>query len=168
MKISYHSPRPYMVFEHVHTIGCSHEYANPSGHSMFSSSVPLFIFLDFMGTAKPLRTLKWKATLSAIIAFTGIMGFARIYQGMHTLDQIIYGWCLGVWFALFFHFCIREWMIDHVDNRMGEMARKYKTWVNLAVLFVLFMAGQLIPYIYVEHYFKAPNKWKEYLVRQCG
>ncbi len=106
-----------MVFESVHTVGCSHEYANPSGHSMFSSSVGLFIFLDFMGTRN--RNIKWFSVLSSIFAFTGIMGFARIYQGLHTVDQVLYGWCLGFWFALFFHFCIREWLIDHVDNRIG-------------------------------------------------
>jgi membrane-associated phospholipid phosphatase len=92
-----------------------------------------------MGTRN--RNIKWFAVLSSIFAFTGIMGFARIYQGLHTVDQVLYGWCLGFWFALFFHFCIREWLIDHVDNRIGEMSRNYKTWVNLSVIVMLFLAG---------------------------
>jgi membrane-associated phospholipid phosphatase len=48
-KIGYHEPRPYMVWGDLTAIGCSHEYGQPSGHSLFSAGFAMFVFLDFTG-----------------------------------------------------------------------------------------------------------------------
>ena len=38
----------------------------------------------------------------------GSVGFSRMILGVHSLDQVVYGWLIGVWFALTFHFCVHE------------------------------------------------------------
>ena len=90
MKIGYHEPRPYMSDDQIIVIGCSHEYGNPSGHSLFSAGFSLLSFMDFMGKAP--KTRGFFFALGGPIAFFLLMGFARVYQGVHTIDQVIYGW----------------------------------------------------------------------------
>lgn len=91
MKIGYHEPRPYMTFDNMTTIGCSHEYGNPSGHSLFSAGFAIFTFLDFLGKNDKKSVGYIIGLIGAILFFT-LMGFARVYQGVHSIDQVLFGW----------------------------------------------------------------------------
>lgn len=116
MKIGYYSPRPYMTFDGLTTIGCSHEYGNPSGHSLFSAGFSLFVFLDFFShQSGGEKSRAYNTCLIAAIAFFVLMGFARVYQAVHSVDQVLYGWQLGIWGALYFNYCLRDWLISHVN-----------------------------------------------------
>ena len=44
-----------------------------------------------------------------------IIGFARFYEGVHSLNQIVYGWSIGLWIAFYFHLCFRDMIIEHVE-----------------------------------------------------
>lgn len=90
MKIGYHEARPFMAFANSSAIGCSHEYGNPSGHSLFSAGFAIFLFLDFFGGAQ--KNGRYWGFLVAANLYWLIMGFARIYQGVHTINQVFYGW----------------------------------------------------------------------------
>lgn len=46
-KMAYSEPRPYFVDPDIIPHGCSAEFGNPSGHSLFAAAFFLFIFLDF-------------------------------------------------------------------------------------------------------------------------
>ena len=35
------------------------------------------------------------------------VGYSRLFLGVHSPDQILYGWLLGVWLAFWIHFCCR-------------------------------------------------------------
>jgi membrane-associated phospholipid phosphatase len=45
-KMGYHDPRPYMSDDKILPYDCSHEYGNPSGHSIFAMGFFVFLFLD--------------------------------------------------------------------------------------------------------------------------
>lgn len=45
-KMAYHEPRPYFVDVDIQVYGCSAEYGNPSGHSLFAAAFAFFLFLD--------------------------------------------------------------------------------------------------------------------------
>jgi membrane-associated phospholipid phosphatase len=60
------------------------------------------------------------STLIVAITFFVCMGFARIYQGVHSLDQVLYGYQLGIWGALYFYYCLRDFIIHHVDVTLKE------------------------------------------------
>ena len=115
MKISYHSPRPYMTDDGFTVIGCSYEYGQPSGHSLFSAGFSVFLFLDFLGDSE-VKDKRYIGSLIGTLSFFFLMGFARIYQGVHSIDQVLYGWSLGIWSALFFHYCLRDKIIQHVNT----------------------------------------------------
>ncbi len=45
-KMAYHEPRPFMFSEKIEVYGCSAEYGNPSGHSIFAAAFNLFLYFD--------------------------------------------------------------------------------------------------------------------------
>lgn len=89
-KLFYATPRPYMTDEAVMPYGCSHEWGNPSGHSLFSAGFFLFWFLDIFwteeGRAKRTSNILIVTALAASIIMPLLIGFARIYVGVHTID----------------------------------------------------------------------------------
>lgn len=54
-------------------------------------------------------------TLILVFLYSFLIGFARIYVRVHSWNQIVYGWQLGLWLAFYFHFCLREGVIKHVN-----------------------------------------------------
>ncbi len=50
------------------------------------------------------------------ISLTFLIGFARFYVGVHTINQILYGFSWGFWLAFFFHFVLREKIMLHVNQ----------------------------------------------------
>ena len=45
-----------------------------------------------------------------------MIGMARFYVGVHTINQIIYGWMWGLWIVFYFHFCLRVIAIDYIRS----------------------------------------------------
>ena len=87
-KMAYHEPRPFMVTTEIKVYGCTTEYGNPSGHSLFASAGHFFLFLDICHGRK---SLKFSKTLYSILLFLTVslsflIGFARFYVGVHTIN----------------------------------------------------------------------------------
>ena len=47
------------------------------------------------------------------ICFPLLVGFSRLYNGVHSLDQIFLGLFIGVWLSFVNHFLLRELIIEH-------------------------------------------------------
>jgi membrane-associated phospholipid phosphatase len=70
---------------------CTHEYGNPSGHSLFSAGFFMFLFLDvFHGELKEKKvqvsTLYYYSALFGTISMGFSIGFARLYVAVHSID----------------------------------------------------------------------------------
>ena len=110
-KLSYHGPRPFWVGNDVMAIYCSSQFGNPSGHAMVTLGRPLLMWLDYQVSCKqgfysqPL--LKLLFFVIAIVYGLSV-GYSRMFLGVHSLDQVIMGYLLGVWYTLTLHFCVRE------------------------------------------------------------
>jgi len=122
-KMAYHEPRPYMTTDKIKVFGCSAEYGNPSGHSIFAAAMDTFVFLDVFyaqensgQTRKAIEKLSYAFWLFISVSLTFLIGFARFYVGVHTLNQIVYGLCWGLWLAFFFHFVLREKIMGHIRD----------------------------------------------------
>ncbi len=96
-KMGYHKPRPFMVDDDVQVFGCSSEFGHPSGHSYATAALFLMMALEYFNTHKDAAT--WKKVMVPLSSVLGtlLVGFSRLYNGVHTLDQIILGWLFGVW-----------------------------------------------------------------------
>ena len=96
-----HEARPFFIMELTPT-KCWLEYGNPSGHSLTSMSLYLTMW-DLLcrnfNADKKTRISTLILTLFVVFA----IAFSRIYHGVHTYNQILLGWGLGV--LLYVLFC---------------------------------------------------------------
>jgi membrane-associated phospholipid phosphatase len=88
-KMAYSEPRPYFVDTEIMPHGCSAEYGNPSGHSLFAAGFLFFLFLDVFESAdKKFERTSWQYVVGALtaLALTISIGFARLYVGVHSMN----------------------------------------------------------------------------------
>ena len=120
-KLFYNHPRPYMIDGNIKPISCSKSFGNPSGHSCSASLFAIVVFCDvFHGSQmgqKPSKFYSWYTYISVLLFmlfWAGSIPYTRFVMGVHSLDQIIYGSCLGVWSGFIMHFLVRDNIISHV------------------------------------------------------
>ena len=88
LKLTYHSPRPFTVLEHVRQLVVPTEPNSfPSGHSSSSMSV--------------VTVLVWclrdnKILITLLIAFALLVAFSRVYVGVHYPFDVFVGARVGV------------------------------------------------------------------------
>jgi len=113
-KMGYHDPRPFMVAANITPFGCSGEFGNPSGHAQLTSAMLIMQALDYMNSnVRASSASKALAIIGAVFG-TLLVGFTRLYNGVHSMDQLVFGWCLGTWQAVFFEYEIRVRLMHHV------------------------------------------------------
>jgi undecaprenyl-diphosphatase len=93
LKMSYNRPRPDLT-------AMSHQFTAsfPSGHAMLSA-VTFLTIGAVLARLAPRRDLKIFAIASAVF-LTLIVGFSRLYMGVHYPSDILAGWCLGAAWAM--------------------------------------------------------------------
>jgi membrane-associated phospholipid phosphatase len=110
LKIIYNNPRPYWVSTAISSENCEGGYGNPSGHAFSSSCVYLTIWHltsdnEFFTKRYWLRVIYLGITL----IFIFLIMFSRLYLGVHSLNQLLFGFLLGlslyvlIFLALEFH-----------------------------------------------------------------
>lgn len=68
-------------------------YSFPSGHAMINASLYTMLILMIF---RFIRSIPWKLSLSALcVALTLLIGYSRIYLGVHYAGDIIGGWLIG-------------------------------------------------------------------------
>ena len=81
-KMAYHEPRPFMETTEIHAYGCSAEYGNPSGHSLFSAGFNFFFFLEVTSDWNlKKKACAYYSLLVLAILLTFFIGFSRYYLG---------------------------------------------------------------------------------------
>jgi len=114
-----------------------------------------------------------KSILGVTVAlFIGLMGFARLYVGAHTMNQIIYGWLLGTWLAFYVHFCLKETIIKHlffvVEVKVAEESSLFKSYITKATLITIFVyVTQIAAYLIVIETFTPNPEWIQRIYEKC-
>lgn len=86
-------PRPFLVLSNVHQLISESEiYSFPSGHAASSFSVAAVIGLKYKFNIKG-RDYSW---LYPLIAFSILIGFSRIYIGVHYPLDVVFGAIVGI------------------------------------------------------------------------
>ena len=88
LKLSFHRARPEVAFVHLDT------YSFPSGHAMISTAA--YGALAYLAWSH-LRTTRRRLLLGvATVVLLGLIGFSRIYLGVHYLSDVLAGIAGGV------------------------------------------------------------------------
>ena len=88
VKSVYQEPRPFFVADLVPS-QCRFEYGNPSGHSFVAVGMYLTLWDFFFRTYCVERKLLQRVTLGLTVVLILAIGASRIYNGVHTYNQVI-------------------------------------------------------------------------------
>ncbi len=69
------------------------------------------------------------------MSFGASVMYSRLFLGVHSIDQVVYGCCIGVWSAFFMQFCIKDHLMLETKELNTDMVRdlKFRFWVCWAV-----------------------------------
>jgi len=134
-------------------------YSFPSGHSQYASSLATGVSLK---TYRSGIRRKWVLySLSVVVALLG--GFARIYLGVHFLEDVIAGLIMGVVFML-----LLLWAIGKIKNELWYIAFLVPLYIIMIFQrdhslfgFVGILTAVVVGFIIDERFFKMS-------LRRCG
>ena len=90
LKLVFQRPRPELAFVHLET------YSYPSGHAAVATATYTTLAFVLARRAGVLRTI---AIASAAIVLIALVGFSRLYLGVHYLSDVMAGTCFGLAWA---------------------------------------------------------------------
>lgn len=171
-KLAYHSPRPYMVSDEVQVFGCSTEFGHPSGHSINSMTFCIGLLLDYLASYPSEPQQNKLIAIAVAIGTPLLVGFSRLFNGDHTMDQILYGWLLGLWIALTNHSLIRDGIFEHIDNLVykkvaysQQALAEFFWWAT--IIFAASISAMLYVFYVVDSSFTVPIEWQTRLEAKC-
>ena len=85
LKMSFAGPRPYWVSEHVKAFVAEGSFGVPSGHAQDAAAI--WGVMAF-GIRK-----RWAGIVAIVLIF--LVGFSRLYLGVHFVHDVLAGWLVG-------------------------------------------------------------------------
>eukprot|EP00347_Sterkiella_histriomuscorum_P005707 403355575 len=208
LKMIYHNPRPYISSPDIQALACSKSFGNPSGHSSLSSCFYTSLFLVVMYdcewsnvSVRGRQIIKREGRLSywlslVLLIFLVInVGLSRVALGVHSLNQILYGWSYGLWIALFMFKYVRPGVYKHIRNleekpngqintlqdsllqrddnlnRMSMYAQQHDYFglgMRAIIIYFLIIIFSVVNYHIVRTYFQYPQEWLDVIIQKCG
>lgn len=113
VKLFFLAPRPYWVSTQIHPFIYEDTFGIPSGHAQNSAA--------FSGIAAAWINKPWAWVLALLLTF--LIGFSRLYLGVHFVHDVVAGWLIGyVLLFLFLTFWnpIAAWL--QTKTRTQQMA----------------------------------------------
>mmetsp|Transcript_37538 Transcript_37538/g.27678 ORF Transcript_37538/g.27678 Transcript_37538/m.27678 type:complete len:207 (-) Transcript_37538:163-783(-) len=173
----YHAPRPYWVEPRIQAFTCSYNFGNPSGHSIDAAALFLTVIFDVYLSEKryylKANFLVIYLTCSLDLFCIFLIGFSRMFNGVHSLDQVMLGGQMGVWLALFMHFIVREPLFNHVNHILkthnGLVPKPFQKYILISSLctFIIY-ALVILVYFMVDMFFEIEPEWIYNLMNKCG
>ncbi len=130
LKVGIHDPRPYWLDPRVRLLTRPEStFGIPSGHSQNAAAIwgMLAIYLH----------KGWAWTAAALLIF--LIGFSRMYLGVHFPTDVLAGWVLGVIVLLLVLYLERP-LLTHFT----KLSRSFQVAITLAVSMGIILAGGMI------------------------
>lgn len=176
LKIVYHNPRPIWMSDKMVNLSCEGGFGNPSGHSfgvvvfllsLYETLINQNKFFIIDDSSNSLSTLttdinslninKYKKLIKTcvfviIVIFIFLVGFSRIILGVHSINQVIYGFILGY---LSFYFIYKIWIPDlnNYDQLLSHISDKAFFIKSIAVVLFVLFSSLLVYYIDENDYY---------------
>lgn len=107
-----------------------------------------------------MKTAIWTLTL----AFIFLVSFSRLYVGVHSIDQVIASWCIGLSiYILSYHTFIDRHLTNITQGiNKGLISTLVHEWFMHLVVFFMFLQIILNIYGHVE-----PLDWQQTIEKSC-
>ena len=144
-KILFHSPRPYWVDERVTAYSSETSFGIPSGHSQNS--------VVFWGTIAYWVKRKWFWLLSIALMF--MIGFSRIFLGVHFIQDVLIGWTIGA-VILIIYILVDDKLTNWIHRSSNSSLILAAFLVSIVLIILAFVAVKLlgdwsIPQIWIDN-----------------
>ena len=164
LKSLHHEARPFFVTELRPTF-CLNEYGSPSGHAITSTSMYFTMWRLMCRHYRP-GSLKYYLTFALVAVVVAAIAFSRLFNGVHTFNQLLHGFCLG----LFLHFLFCDVLYDELIKFVYQV----HTFTTCRVLlnkgtFIFFSiyAVAIFNFLYGEIIHPVPPEWNTYMEKNC-
>ncbi len=124
VKMTLTSPRPYWYDARVQPLSSETTFGIPSGHAEHAVVV--------WGTLAAGTRRRWVWAVAGVLIF--LIGFSRLYLGMHFPHDVLGGWLLGG---------LSLWAILHFERPALNWLQRYKPLEQIVVVFGFSLAGIL-------------------------
>jgi len=164
----YTQGRPYFETDKITPLGeCTADFGNPSGHSVMCTQWATLLWLDYFWE-RGMKSFKCFFALLCAMVFVGSVMFARVYVGVHGINQVVFGCCFGLSLTLYSHFLLREPLMDHIEYILSthhKLSPKYLVQASL----ISFVAIALNTFIFTTdlNHFVIPDHWKTNVAKSC-
>lgn len=88
LKVTFHEERPFWEYGEVTALKCTKGWGNPSGHSQMCAAV--YGLYAYYAYSRSQKALMW-----TLLAGIGIVGYDRLYLGVHFYNQVALGWAFA-------------------------------------------------------------------------
>ncbi|XP_068637618.1 lipid phosphate phosphatase delta-like [Aristolochia californica] len=107
----------------------AHEYGFPSSHSLNTVCLSGYLLLYLLAYNSPIDNVVQLAGIVTVFLFVGLIGFGRIYLGMHSLVDVFGGLVMGLLVLSF-------WLLvhDYIDNFIVSGQNVTSFWAALSFL----------------------------------
>ena len=147
LKMALHGPRPYWYSSSVRGLATETSFGIPSNHAQ-SAAVVWGILAAFLR--------KWWGWLAAVLLIF-LIGFSRLYLGVHFPQDVVLGWIIGgliLWLMLRFWNPVTAWV-----KRQGAARQILFAFLVSLVTFVM----PLIPFVWLKVInWQPPQEWAAY------
>lgn len=151
-KLLLHRARPDMGFSLVSRNG----YAFPSGHAIMSLIFYGMISYGFFKMFKKWWLKLLLVILAIVLIF--IVGFSRVYLGVHWISDILAGWTLGIAFLiLLITFFTQKERFEPETKIKSILPKKL---ILSIIVFLLIFEGIFLYYFYIKHPLIEPRQYQ--------
>lgn len=139
LKVTFHEPRPYWFDPRIRAFSAESSFGIPSGHAQNAASIWGLI-------AAGVRPKGGKIALALVII---LIGFSRIFLGVHFISDVLLGWLVGgllLWGFLWVEKPLSAWLRTRSLGQMLGLALVSSVLLGLVMLLpVLAMGDWQIP-----------------------
>ena len=165
MKIWYGNKRPFWEDESLYKGYCDGGFGNPSGHSFVTSFLYLSLFIYYSQT-KALKNKYIIITLILLLClfWTLMIILSRLILGMHSVNQVIYGSCLGVMTCLNLFIVFKAHKIPIYNYK-----KFFREKIYIYIILIIFLFFIILTYLNIVLFNKRFDfdKYNDLLDRVC-
>jgi membrane-associated phospholipid phosphatase len=122
---------------------CYTEYGSPSGHSMLSIVLLEFLVRFLSKKSRSVAKYNYIWYIMVILMELTIM-FSRVYMGMHSLNQVLFGFMLGCYSMFVYYLYVEQWLYTHSFKYLSEGTSNLTNFMVTSFSFILLCLYQCL------------------------